>query len=190
MTLAELRTEVKLEARVKVSTNLDDMITHIIQEILRDYGNKARYREVLIIDSPITLVDSQSTYALPDDFQHMQGVRYSVTGTRFLPLYEFTEGFLRISDVGLPKYFQLCSTGLLVYPSSQIRTTNTLFISYYGDPAALYADDDADFPIPRLEATVKKMTIARIIRYMQQMEEADRMSKDGGDSFAASQGGQ
>lgn len=190
MTLLELRNSIKQEARVKVSTNLDDMINQIIWELLRDYGNKARYREVLQIDTPITLVAAQATYALPVDFQHMQSMRYSVQGTQFTPLYEFNEGFVRISDVGYPRYWQLSADGIMVFPSSQILTTNTLFISYYSDPSASYLLDADAFPIPRLEGAVKKGAIARVLRYMQNLDESNVVVQDRNDSFVAGQGGQ
>lgn len=190
MTLAQILVAIKDEARVKTGTNLDAMIKLIVQELLRDHGNKARFREVLAIDTPVTLVGAQSTYALPVDFQHMQAVRYSLDGNRFRPLYEFNEGQLRVSSVGYPRYYQLCSTGLLLFPSSLVLASQSLLISYYKDPASLYLVDADAFPIPRLEPSIKKNAIARVIRYMQNLKEAQMVTADAAMSFDASQGGQ
>lgn len=190
MTLLQLRDAIKQEARVKVASNLDAMINQIVQEILRDYGNKARYREVLVLDSVITLVDTQSTYALPSDFQHAQALRYSIMGTQFIPLYEFTEGQTRVSDTGYPRYYQLCSAGIQLFPSSQILASNTLLFSYYQDPSTLYVDDADIFPIPRLEPVVKKAAISRVVRYMQNLAEAQTVQQDASASFVAGLGGQ
>lgn len=189
MTLAELRSVIKTEARVKTGTNLDAFITDVIQELLRDYGNRARYREMLAIDEPITLVDEQAQYALPADFQHLHNVRYSIEGTVFRPLYPFNEGQLRINEAGHPRYFELFEGGIMFYPAREIRASNTLYLSYYRDPAAVYTTEDAVFPIPRLEPAVKKATIARVVRYMQQLPESDRVATDAERSVVSAQGG-
>lgn len=192
MQLSDLLLAIKTEARVKSGTQWDLLITQIMQEQLAQFGLKNRYSECLLPDQPITLVAGQANYALPAHFQHIYEVRYSQDGTRFIPLYEFNEGQTRIDNTfGWPRFYflsgALVNTGstrtINVFPSANIATTDTLFVSYYMDPASVFANPTDFFPIPKLEPAVKKATIARVIRMMQQFEEAQLMGGDAGTSF-------
>jgi len=189
-TKAQLRAAIKLEARVKVASNLDTMIDTLMAEILTDYGNRALYREVLTLNSPLTLVDAQADYALPANFQHLSQARFSVQGTTFYPVIEFNQGQNRISTVGFPRYYALSAAGITLFPSSLIVTSNTFFLDYYRDPASLFVADGDNFPIPRLESTIKKAVMARLVKYMQNFKELPSAKADESDSFTASQAGQ
>lgn len=192
MILSDLLLAIKTEARIKVGTQWDTLLTQIMQEQLAQFGLKNRYSECLLPDQPLTLVAGQAQYALPAHFQHIHEVRYSQDGTRFIPLYEFNEGQTRVDNTyGWPRFYflsgALLNTGstraINVFPSANIATTDTCLITYYFDPASVFANPTDVFPIPKLEPAVKKATIARAVRMMQQFEESDRMQQDAGGSY-------
>lgn len=196
MTLAELREACKREARIKSSTNLDDLVDQIIIEILRDYTNKARYGELLTIDSPITLVDAQATYALPADYQNLSDVRFArgpISANHpgaFRGLLIQSEGINRVFRDGFPKYYRLVAgPNISLWPYGTILSTDALRIDYYIDPISVFEDDADEFPVPRLESAVKKDTIARLQRFYADTQGSQMTDADGRASYVAGRGG-
>ena len=53
-TKAQLRTAIKREARINSSTNLDSMVDDIVADLMRDFCNKTRYHELLVMDFDIS----------------------------------------------------------------------------------------------------------------------------------------
>lgn len=191
MTKAQFRERVKLEGRVKTSTNLDGLIDSLAMEILTDYTNKARYPELLVTDAELTLVDEQSIYALPDDYQTMAELRYGVgpTPVSFYKLDERGSYNSRRSYHGYPRFYFRSSEGIHLQPYLQIRTTDQLFLSYYRLPTAIWTEETDPFPVPRLETTILKEVISRIQRFHGSMPEAGAMAADAQNSFIAAESG-
>lgn len=203
-TRAQLREYIKTEARVKVSTNLDDYINGLMLEILRDYCNKSRYYELYVVDVNVTLVAQTGVIALPSNFNVLDktAIRYTIgpatpspNSSRFRTLYEKTDVVRRTSNNGYPLYFQLVSAGtppspgLLIFPFNNIQATDQLVVSYWQDPVAIFNNDADNFPIPRLMSTIKKAAISRVQRYSQSLEEAQVMDQDATGSFTAAESG-
>src|SRR5688572_18986152 len=123
MTKAEFRTRIKQEGRIKSGTNLDQMIVDLAMEILTDYTNKARYPELLVVDAPLTLVNAQSIYSHPADYQNMHELRYGVgpTPTSFYKLDERGSYNSRRSYHGYPRFYFRSAAGIHLQPYLQIQ---------------------------------------------------------------------
>lgn len=189
MTRAQLRTVIKTEARVKTGTDIDTFINDTMLEILIDYARKSHYSELLVIDTAITLVAAQQIYALPSDFMHMVELRYGVsaTPTLYRTLVERNQFLQRRNSSGLPYYFFIASDGLHLYPYDTIAVTDKLYISYYRSPKTLFDSDGKEFPIPALESTVKKSTLARVARFSADLKGEASIRQDAVGSFISSQ---
>lgn len=190
-TKADLRTLIKREARIKTGTDLDILIDSIMLEILYDYCNLTRFNELLVPGAVITLVDGQAAYDLPEDCQNVAELHFSQTSTSstFLSLPVEPASIRHTYAGGFPRFYRrITGRQISLWPYTSILSTNVLLIDYYLDPRTIFVDDDDDFPIPRLEAAVKKDTIARIQRFHSSLPEAKMMDADGAASFNASQG--
>jgi len=190
MTKAQLRDAIKQEARIKTGTNLDTLVDAVVTDILRDYCNKARYYELLVLDLPVTLVAATTAYNLPADFQNLGTVRYGIgpTPTVFRTLKPITELIYRTVSTGVP-FFYLLSAGpqIQVFPYADLTATDQLLISYYRDPNSLYTLETSPFPVPRIEGAVKKDALARIARFHSDNQEAQMDSADAQSSFISAQ---
>ncbi len=189
-TKAQLRTQIKQEARIKTGTNLDTLVDAIVADILRDLGNSTRHPELLIIDEELTAVDATATYALPADFQNLLAVRYGIgpNATYFRTLTEQLQRVNQSNAIGYPKWYRITSgLSLTFFPYENILATDSIFIDYYCDPNGLYILESAPFPVPRLESTVKKKAIARLQRFHASNQESQLMRQDAQDSFISSE---
>lgn len=189
MTKVQFRERVKLEARVKTGTNLDSLIDSLATEIMDDYSMKSRYPELLEIDTEITLVDEQSTYALPDDYQNLLEIRYGIgpTPINYSTLKERGTYINRRHSEGYPRHYLISSAGISVFPYMELRDTDSLLISYYKKPSSLFVDDADEFPLPRIENAILKEVLSRIQRFHGSMPEAQMMKQDAQASFIASE---
>lgn len=189
-TKAELRDLVLRESRIKNSTTqMNDLVDRIIEEILTDYCNKSRYQELLQIDVSITLVAATGTYSLPADVQNLVGVRYGrgPNATYFQDVLPKPETVHRSRNVGWPRYFILAGNNLMVFPYGDVLDTDTMNISYYANPVSLFNDDTDEFPIPKLESAVKKDAIARVQRFHSSNQDAQLTDADSQASFIAAE---
>lgn len=196
MTLVELRTACKREARIKSADNLDTLVDEIIIEILRDYTNRARYGELLTENVAITLVAAQAAYSLPDDYQNLETLRFargpvSVNSPGvYRELDPIPPVVSRTYQNGFPKYYRLLSNSRIsLWPYGTLLVTDSLLIDYYIDPASIFSDDADEFPVPRLESAVKKDTIARLQRFYADTQGAQGMDADAKSSYVAGRGG-
>lgn len=190
MTRLQLITAIKREARIKNSTNLDTMVGEILNDVLVDYCNKTFYWELMKTDTAITAIAATGQYSLPADFQNLKQVRYGVgaspvTMRQLLPQYDTIR---RTSTYGLPMYFYLSSGSKLnVFPYSTIAVGDTILIDYYINPTTNFTADGDNFPVPRIEAAVKKEVIARLERFHNDNQGDQSTRSDATQSFVASQ---
>ena len=191
MTRLQLITAIKREGRIKNSTNLDAMIGDILDDVTRDYCNRAWNHELLQTNVAITAIAETGQYALPADFFGLKEIRFGIDSdsTRTWTLKSRTDCVRRISNQGYPYFFYLSAAGINIFPFSNIVPSNTILIDYYADPLSVFAADDDDFPVPRLEAAVKKEVIMRIDKFHADAQGAQLDSKDADSSFIASQAG-
>jgi hypothetical protein len=168
-TLAELRAQVKEEARVKGSDNLDGFINTLLNELLVDYAQKNRYFEFLVTNYPITTLAATSGYALPDDFMSMRLVRYR-TATGWTRTLHPRSQFVDTPRGSTPRYYENSGNQLMVFPVEDLLAGDTILVDYYKVPDTL-ADADV-FPVPRLVPTVKLAAITRVLIFNNEMAQA------------------
>lgn len=166
-TLAVLLDEIKKESRVKGSDNLDSFITTLINELLLDFVEKARYFEMLLRDQPVTLVDETGIYNLPSDFHKLRAVRYTISSGQPYPIYP-RGVYTSVPTPGNPRFYELAGTSLIISPTDNIRDTDTLVLDYYKYPSELVDPGDI-FPIPRLIAPLKLKAIQRVVIYNREL---------------------
>jgi len=173
-TIVSLVSQIKAEARVKGSDNLDNMILDILNELLLEEVHNHHYSEMLVINSPITLVDAQKAYALPTDFTDIRLVRYireSGYTITLDPRSEYTEE--RIS--GNPKYYDISGGVILIFPFANVLAADALSLDYWKVPDQL-ALDTTPFPIIKLVGPIKQKAIARVHVYNKDMASAQMFS--------------
>lgn len=191
MTRLQLITAIKQEARIKSGTNLDGYVGTVMDEILTDHCNKTRYSELLKLDEPITLVAGQQSYDLPTDYQNFSAFRYgqSATPSAFRVLPPIPATVKKTSSRGLPMYHQIVQgRKVSLWPYADVQAIDTLLVDYYVDPLSVFSADGDEFPVAKLQSTVKKETIARVQRFHASLPEAQAMAQDAQSSFNATQG--
>lgn len=163
-TLAQLLVEIKAEAKLDGTDNLDAYIKATINELLLNYIETVHYQELMVRDVAITTVDATELYDLPTDFQAPLNVRYRVAptgGFRFLTL---RPQFVQQAVGSYPNYYDIVGGQLRIYPAESVKTTDTLRIDYYKYPDELVEDSDV-FPIPKLIVPIKRQAISRALLY-------------------------
>ena len=183
-TLAVLRDEIKKESRVKGSDNLDSFITTLINELLLDFVEKARYFELLLRDQPITLVDETGEYDLPNDFHKLRAVRYTIGYGIPYPIYP-RGSFVGVPTPGNPRFYEVAGSSLIISPTDNIRDADTLVLDYYKYPTELTVDGDI-FPIPRLIAPLKLKAIQRVVIYNRELAVASVIRGEAVEQIAGS----
>lgn len=195
MTRANLILAIKRESRVKNSTDLDTMISEILDDITVDYCNRSQCYELRLVDQPVTLIAGVGQYTLPVDFASIGLVRYSPqTLPNNLPyLYAWRE-LTPMTDVtkrtftgGLPLNYFLSGNKINLFPYAGVLVTDSLFLDYFIKPLSIFTLDADEFPVPRLEATVKKEVIMRIDKFHADLQGAQMDSQDAKSSFGASE---
>lgn len=170
-TLSALTAEIKTEARVDGSTNLDVFIHALINELLLGYVEVTRYQELLVRDEAIVTVNAQGLYDLPEDFQSILSVRYRHASQTAYHHLNHRPQFVKEADGRYPNYYDLSGGQLLVYPYSGLLATDVLLINYYKYPDELASADDV-FPIPKLLVPIKRQAIARTHLYNRDLQVA------------------
>lgn len=175
-TFSVLIGEIKKEARVAGSDNLDQFIKDTINELLLAAVEKARYFEMLLIGQPITLTELEGTYNLPGDFHKMRGMRYTIGNSVPFPIYP-RGAYVQSTYGGNPRFYELAGTQIIITPDTNIRDTDTLVIDYYKYPSQLTANGDV-FPIPRLIGPLKLKAIYRTVLYNRELNVASVLRGD------------
>ena len=184
-TLAVLVSEIKKEARVAGSDNLDGFIKDTINELLLEAVERTRYFEMLLVGQPITLVEASGAYDLPDDFSKMRAMRYTI-GTAGVPFPLYQKGaYIATTSGGNPRFWEIAGTQFIITPETNIREDDTLVIDYYKYPSELALDGDI-FPIPRLIGPIKLKAIYRTVLYNRELNVATILRGDSSDQEARS----
>ncbi|SRR6266404_7379034 len=169
-TLKDLRDQIKTEARLEGSNDLDDFLTGLINELLLDYSIKNRYFELLQLNLAIALTTGIESYPLPGDFFIEKLIRYQDSQGNTRSLTRRSEHLDNPFD-GSTRYYEIANGNLLLMPSSRVQTGESLLLDYYQYPAKLAEETDV-FPIPRLIAPVKQRAIFRAHIYNNQLQSA------------------
>lgn len=181
MTKTQLRAAIKREARIASTTDLDDMIYEIIDDVVADTFYKERCYELRVIGTGTAMANATATIALPADFQHVDEVRVStdsgVTFTHLEPKNDFVYNKL----TGTPLFWQIVGVTLYCFPYSLVTTSYKIYLDYFKTPT--FAVDADVFPVFRLQAAVKKEVIARLLEYHNNIEQAKRMLESAAGSF-------
>lgn len=184
LTLSELREQIKREARLKGSNDLDEFITELINELLRSYTQNNRYFEFLKLNVPIVTVVGTGTYALPIDYQHLQTVAFVDTQNVKRVLHE-RNGFLGAPSGSRPRYYELAGNTFNILPYTDVQDNETIYLDYYAVPDKLDGETDL-FPLPRLIPALKQTAIYRALLYNQDLQTAAAMKSDGQESESKS----
>ena len=193
MTRANLILAIKREARVKNSTNLDTMIGEILDDVTTDYCNRQQHFELRKVDTAITLTAGVGQYALPADFNSIACVRYALQASNFNNYRELrpkTATIKRTSPNGWPFYYFL-SQGfeINIFPFNAVSSADSMLIDYFVTPLSIFSASGDEFPVPRLESTVKKEVIMRLEKFHNDNAGAQMVSQDANSSYQAGQAG-
>lgn len=167
MTKTEIITAIKEEARIPVGTDLDAMITGIINRKLQSKARIYKYSELKIEGEVVTLIDATGEYALPDDYLELLGVQFGYTEDAFYPLDRlWNDEYQRMhpSSSG-PLWFTIVGDKIRINPYADILSSHFLKVDYIIDPLSIFEDGDDVFPIPSIEEQIILETVARIAVY-------------------------
>lgn len=191
-TKVQLREDIKRESRIKSGVNLDSLVDKIVIEIMDDYGNLARYGELLQVGTVITLVAAQQAYSLPANFQNLAVVRYGrgPNPTTFRNVLVQTPTVAQTWSGGIPKFYRIVAgSKISLWPYADVVVVDQLLIDYYIKPSSLFVLDGDEFPVPRLQSAVKKAAISRMQRFYSAAAESQLTDADADASFIAGLGG-
>jgi hypothetical protein len=169
ITVTTLRDQIKVEARVKGSDNLDSYILDLINELLLDYTQKNRYFELLIPNYTVTTLAATGAYTLPADFFADRLVRYT-TPTGWSRTLNKRNEYVENPRGTLPRFYEIAGTTLNIFPYTQVPAGDSILLDYYKYPTTLVVGDT--FPIPRLFSTLKIRAIHRVLVYNNSLQQA------------------
>jgi hypothetical protein len=176
MTLKTLHTQIKQEARVQGTNELDGYVYDVIREVHQEHTERQRYSELLILSAPITLTDGIGNYDLPADFQHLKELRFSYSGAyangvpNWRPLDLRGDFHPKRRTSGLPRFYERADNKIWLYPYSDIKLSMAMEIDYYR--LAPLTEEDEEMPVRKLVPVVKRDAIARVHIYYKEMQSA------------------
>lgn len=169
-TFIQLIGEIKREAKVDGSNNLDTFIKELINGLLLEYV-KTNYQELLVLNQTFTLIAATGNYALPANFRVLRDVRYRIGANGvFRPLY-YRPQYVRVSYRTFPRYYDIAAGIITLSPFEQIKTDDAISYDYYKYPDELVADADV-FPIPKLIVPLKRAAVSRVYLYNRDLQVA------------------
>ena len=186
MTLQTLHSQVKVEARVQGTNELDEFVYDTIREVHDQHTERQRYDELLVVNVPIPLQDYVDNYELPADFQHLKEVRFGFTNDNYfreLPIRG--EFHAKRGTWGHPRFFEKTGTSIRLFPYGSIKTGMGLQIDYY-KTATL--DNASEMPVKRLVPVVKREVIARVHIFYKEMQSATAFQQLSKEAIIGSQG--
>lgn len=188
MTKTALQQAILFEGRsLPSSTTMASWVLDIIDEILLEFCQQSRYQELYSPDNNLTLTAGVGYVSLPTDYHHLKEVRYDINSTGTFATLQKTNQFSNKLNVsGHPTFYFLSGGKLYFWPYSSVTTSDTLQIDYYKKPS--FGVNDA-FPIPSLEAAVKRACVARLLRYNNDAPNAATAAKDATFGFSTSHNG-
>lgn len=173
LTKTQLRDAIKREARQQSTNDLDTMIYEIMDGVLNDMLSKERAYEMKVIGSGTACANATATINLPGDFMHVDEVRFS-TDSGVTQQYVFPKNdFSKITTVGTPKWWQIVGTTLYFFPYSLVTTSHKIYLDYYKTPT--FASDSDNFPVLRFQEPFKKECVQRLLEYVKELDQAERM---------------
>jgi len=177
-TLAELREDIKVEARVKGSDNLDSWIDSLVNEILTSALQNKRYFEMLVLNEEIPTVAETDAYDLPDDFMAIRAVRY-VTASGSSRSLNDKNHYVQIPRGRSPRYYEVIGeNSIIISPILDMPDDDTISIDYYRYPETLTEEDE--IPVPKLIAHIKQKAIARTLNYNKELQEMALLQTEAG----------
>lgn len=185
-TYAQLQTEIKKEARVKGTEDLNQFILDTVNELMCQQTTREKHFELYVPDYRFNLADGSRSYDLPSDFQHLTDVRFANDGSCFRDLDPRNDYHLKVSDRGTPRFYELAGSSLRIYPFADVNENMAIEIDYYRAPTLFDStDSSAVFPVPKLYNAVKRDAIARTHIYYKEYQSAQAFA--GGASAAANE---
>lgn len=170
-TLLQLQNEIKLEARVKGTDQLDTYIRDLINELLVQHTEKQWFDEMYVPDAEITLSDATGTYSFPANHQHTRDIRFAHDNSSFRPLHFRNQYDYKYINSGFPRFYEKTGSSFRLFPYDGIRSTMGVRLDYYKTPDALTSSGDL-FPIEKLLNPVKREAIARVHLYYKEFKSA------------------
>ena len=177
--ISQLVDDIKIEARVKGSDNLDAWILNLINQLLLDYCEKNQYFELLITNSVIATLQATATYTLPTDFGRERLVRYLPVNGTSRTLVKRNQ-FLENPRGTLPRWYEIHGTVLDIFPVTNMPAADSILIDYWKLPTTLILGDT--FPIPRLLPTLRTRAVTRVLIYNNALNQAAELKKEAQES--------
>lgn len=167
MTINEMITRIKTEARMTADNSLDDFIVSLIKNKTDDRARIFNYPELIVLGTAITLVDEQGEYSTPDDFLRLLNVYYSFDEEQWHPLDPLPNNYSKsYPSTRSPNWFSYSASKIRFWPSEYISASSDYArIDYIQKPSLLMTDLDEQFPIPSLEEKLILEIVARIGLY-------------------------
>lgn len=168
MTNGRLYDAIRFEAKIPGSTALTGFIKETVAEVLRNLTALDLYQELANFGTVVTAVGvGQTAFQLPVSLQHIvpESVMFLKGGDVTKSQMLFDSSIWNFTNAGSPRRFRTGGNTIMIYPYADVAIGDVLKFDYY---AALSYDDFVDnepFPVPALEAAVKKSVIARLQRW-------------------------
>lgn len=178
---------IRYESRLPGSSTATAYIEATILEVLRDLTAIDLYQECLNVDTVLGIVNASNYALLPSDYQHLMQdrVRYLPAGVDDDSYFLLESEYFDSPNTNVTNRFRISKKRIVLFPNQQIDyATDQLKIDYYGAIISIAQADD--FPIPSLEASVKKAVIARCKRMMG--SDGTPMENDSAQSLSRSKG--
>ncbi len=173
---SDLVTQIKREARLSGSTDLDDYIKTLINELLLDYCSNNQYFELLQLNIPLITAAATTSYPLPIDYLQGSRVQYKPASGITRTLY-LRNSFLGQPLGSVPRFYQIAGNQISIYPFDDVVNNETILLDYYKAPDTLSADGDL-FPIPKLIAPLKQRAIYRALLFNNSLQQASAFKGD------------
>lgn len=162
--LGDLVDEIKQESKLQGSSDLNNFVLRLINELLLEYCLKNRYYELLQLNIPFNTTKDINIYPLPDDLQHISLIRYTNLAGNTRTLYSRNE-FIANPVGSSPRYYQVAGNAINLMPSTNIYSNEIILLDYYSVPAKMTDLENDFFPIPRLYGSLKQRAIYRALKY-------------------------
>lgn len=169
-TFGSLRDQIKQEARVKGTDELDDFVDDLIREVHDQHTERQRFSELFEPDTDLTFTDADGTVGLPEDFQHLSEVRYSTDGSAFRRIDLRGPYHRKWGNVGGPRFYEKLDGSIKFYPAADIRSTHFCQIDYY--KKATLDNSSDNMPINKLVPAVRREVISRVHLYYKESQQA------------------
>jgi len=169
-TFGELQTQIKREARVQGTDELDTFVSDVVKEVHDQHTERQRFDELLVPDYDITLAYQEPWVGLPEDFQHLKEVRFSTDGSSFRELDVRGDFHQKRGNYGLPKFYEKVDRSIKLYPYDGIQSTHHVQIDYY--KTATLDSTAANMPVNKLVPVVRREVISRVHLFYKENEQA------------------